>query len=78
MPQKSQPARLRTLGDIMSESMGDNISESLGGFVGIGSSSVIARCEAAEVLEPVEASLNAVSLLIGFGIVRDGDFARSV
>src|ERR1700726_4702532 len=37
MPQKFQPARLRTLGDIMSESMGDNISESLGGFVGIGS-----------------------------------------
>lgn len=35
MPQKSQPARLQTLGDIMSESMGENISESLGGFVGI-------------------------------------------
>jgi len=36
MPQKFQPARLRTLGDNMSESMGEYISESLGDFVGIG------------------------------------------
>jgi hypothetical protein len=43
MPQKFQPATLRTLGDIMSESMGDNISESLGGFVGIGSHLAMAR-----------------------------------
>jgi type IV secretory pathway TraG/TraD family ATPase VirD4 len=35
MPQKIQPARLRTLGDNMSESMGEYISESLGDFVGI-------------------------------------------
>jgi len=37
VPEKSQPARLRTLGDIMSESVGDNISECLGDFVGISS-----------------------------------------
>jgi hypothetical protein len=36
MPQKFQPARLRTKGDNMSESTGENISESLGDFVGIG------------------------------------------
>jgi hypothetical protein len=39
MPQKFQPARLRTQGDNMSESMGENISESLGDFVGIGTDS---------------------------------------
>ncbi len=39
MPQKFQPARLRTLGDDIPESMGEYISESLGAFVGIGNMS---------------------------------------
>jgi hypothetical protein len=36
---------------------------------------VISGCEAAEMLESVEASFNAVSLFIGFCVMRDDDFA---
>ena len=41
-------------------------------------SAIIARCEAAEVLEPVEATFDAVAVFVDDGIVRDDDLAASV
>ena len=38
-------------------------------------SAIVASCETAEVLEASEASLDPVSLLIEFGVVRDEDLA---
>lgn len=41
-------------------------------------SAIIARCEAAEVLEPVEAAFDAVAVFVGGNVVRDDDLASSV
>jgi hypothetical protein len=38
----------------------------------------VAGCEATEVLEAVEASFDAIALLVSEGVVRDGDFAGAV
>src|SRR5256885_16332031 len=41
-------------------------------------SSVVAGCEATEVLELVEASLDSVAVFVDGGVVRDGRLARAV
>lgn len=38
-------------------------------------SSIVARCKAAEMFEPPEASLNPIALLIEFGVLWDEDLA---
>ncbi len=38
----------------------------------------VAGSKAAEVFEAVEASLDAIALFVGDGVVRDGDLARAV
>ncbi|WP_445242135.1 hypothetical protein [Methylovirgula sp. 4M-Z18] len=42
------------------------------------STPVVAGCETAEVLEPVEAALDAISLSVSFRIIRDNDLARAL
>lgn len=41
-------------------------------------SAFVACCEAAEVFEAVEASLDAIAMPIGGNVMRDGDFAGAV
>lgn len=44
----------------------------------VNGSAVISCGEPAEVFETIEASLDAIALLVEFGIVRDGNFAISL